>query len=89
MESKAPIDVIEEAFKRIGHAVHYAELLKFLESEMGYHISGKNPLGNLSAKLSNSPRFKKHGEGKWRLAEWGDLQSPKQEEKESVESGVD
>ncbi len=67
---KTAVDMIEQALLKIGRPVHYTQIHKYLRDQLGYDILGKNPLANLGAKLSTSPKFKKIGNGEWGLTQW-------------------
>ena len=64
------LDVIERVFRKAARPLHYKEVLKLAENGEGFKIPGKDPVANLSAKLSVSPRFKRVGKGIYILSEW-------------------
>ena len=60
------LDLAEELIKGRTEPTPTAEILHWVESR-GVVIDGKNPLANLSAKLSRSPHFKANGRSGWTL----------------------
>ena len=61
--------MIEKVFGKAGRALHYKEVLRLLSEEENYSLGGKNPVANLTAKLSGSGRFTKVGKGTYQLSE--------------------
>ena len=62
----------DELFKHlatVGRPLHRNELFEHLKS-VGIHVNGQNPVGNMTAHMSQDARFVSFGEGKWGLAIW-------------------
>ena len=62
----------DELFKHlatVGRPLHRNDLFEHLKS-VGIHVNGQNPVGNMTAHMSQDARFLSFGEGKWGLAIW-------------------
>ena len=84
--SKA-VDPVLEAVVRLltgaAEPIRTADIFAALESR-GIKLMGKNPQNTLSARLSNSPRFKSHGRRGWTLV--GDVLEAADEDESSAAS---
>jgi hypothetical protein len=64
-------DHIAFILKQSGVPLHRKSILQKLR-EMGIEVTGKDPMSNLSAHLSNDPRFTCVSSGYWGLKTWGE-----------------
>ena len=54
----------------LGRPTHRKDIYTLVQQEKGVHINGNDPINNMTAHMSNDPRFMSFGEGKWGLTAW-------------------
>lgn len=65
-ERQAILDFAAELLANAQYPVPTSDIYKFVHARIA--VPGANPKNNLSAMLSNSPRFQSHGRAGWTLA---------------------
>lgn len=69
-ETKTVEFLIIQVLQRAAKPLHYKDILARLEIEEGHKVGGKNPIGTLTAHLSNSEKIIRTDKGMYGLAEW-------------------
>lgn len=67
---------------RDGRPMHRKKILERVQA-LGIHVSPTNTIGNLSARLSQDPRFRSDGRGNWRLADPSRQDNPEQSDSDA------
>lgn len=69
-EPKSVRNTIYALLRERGAALHYREIAREL-AERGTPANGQDAGRTVAAHLSNDPRFRAMGQGRWGLASWG------------------
>jgi hypothetical protein len=71
-------DIAVSVLGRIGHPLHYLELMELIEKEEGIKIPGTDPKANFTAHLANEPRIIRmsNERGIYGLREWQKKEAP-------------
>ena len=69
LTSKNLTEVAYHRLREVGEPVHRKALYDYLITQ-GLTIGGQNPVGNMTAHMSQDARFESVGDGHWGLVEW-------------------
>ena len=70
--SSSPQIIKDNVYNRLTHVgrpVHRKDLFEYLQ-QLGIKVNGQNPVGNMTAHMSQDDRFESVGDGRWGLLEW-------------------
>lgn len=71
LRTKRPIaDLAVEILEDVGKPLHYAEIMKKIESKHNFIIPGKDPKANMNAHLTKDDRIVRFARGIYGLATW-------------------
>ena len=76
MESELPSsspqtikDAVRARLAQEGKPMHRKDLYDHLQ-QLGIRVNGQNPVGNMTAHMSQDDRFESVGDGRWGLRQW-------------------